>query len=425
MRIHLGSGVGDEGESPLGDDLEAEVAAPFDPFVGLFGQHRADEADDRVAVEEDAHGVGAAANFTVEALVGVVGPDLLSEPVGEPGEREDVRSGTIEVRERVGELLFDVAQEPVELGVHAVGAGLSWMEWSMACTAGRPRALRADTHQVRGVVGSAALPDSSRRTAPPRLPEARMRVQLRRLRRDRFHEPGVRVAGDEADPAEAAGDEVGEEAVPRSSRLRRRDPQAQDFPVPVAVHASRDEDHGVDDPAALADFHGEGVGGDERERAGVVEGAVAELVDVLVEVCRHPGHLRFGQRVDSEGLDELVHPPGRDPGEVAVRDDGDQRGLRSFATLEQPFREVGALAQLRDLNVDRADTGIEVTVAVAVARCGQDRACPIPRRDALARAAKPSTAPRVGARPPSLSGLFTRDDRRVDAYARRQQGPRD
>ncbi|GAA5210772.1 hypothetical protein GCM10025774_29090 [Microbacterium kyungheense] len=99
----------------------------------------------------------------------------------------------------------------------------------------------------------------------------------------------------------------------------------------------------------------QGVGGDERERAGVTERTVPELFDGLVEVRRHPRHLGLGQRMDPEGLDELVHAPGGDAGEVAVRDHSDQRGLGPFAALEQPFREVGPLAELRDRDIDGAD----------------------------------------------------------------------
>src|SRR5699024_10609275 len=56
----LGVGVGDEVEAAAGEDVESEIASSFGPFVGLFGQDRADEADDRLAGGEDAHGVGAA-----------------------------------------------------------------------------------------------------------------------------------------------------------------------------------------------------------------------------------------------------------------------------------------------------------------------------------------------------------------------------
>src|SRR5690606_111462 len=46
---------------------------------------------------------------------------------------------------------------------------------------------------------------------------------------------------------------------------------------------------------------------------------------------------------------------------------GDQRGLGALAALEQPFREVGALPELGDGDVDRADTGVQLAGPVAVA----------------------------------------------------------
>jgi hypothetical protein len=40
-------------ESALGQDVEADVAAHLGPFVVLFGEHGADEADQGGAVGED------------------------------------------------------------------------------------------------------------------------------------------------------------------------------------------------------------------------------------------------------------------------------------------------------------------------------------------------------------------------------------
>ena len=187
------------------------------------------------------------------------------------------------------------------------------------------------------------------------------------VRGDRLDEASVGVGRDETNPGQAAGDEVGEETVPRGPGLAGRDAQSQDLAAPVGVDTGCDHDDGVDDPAAFADLHREGVGGDERERASVAQGTVAELVDVLVELSGHAGHLRLGQRVDPQRLHELVHPAGTHPGEVAVRDDGDHRRLSPFAALEEPFREVRARSQLRDLNIDGTDAGVEVAVPVAVA----------------------------------------------------------
>src|SRR5690606_1280999 len=50
-------------------DVQAEVAPGFGPFVVLFGQHGPDEADQGVAVWEDAHDVGPAADFPIEPFL--------------------------------------------------------------------------------------------------------------------------------------------------------------------------------------------------------------------------------------------------------------------------------------------------------------------------------------------------------------------
>ena len=58
-----------------------------------------------MAVGEDSHGVGASADFAVEAFIGVIGPDLGPHPGGEGREREDVCPGLIEVITHGGELV--------------------------------------------------------------------------------------------------------------------------------------------------------------------------------------------------------------------------------------------------------------------------------------------------------------------------------
>ena len=71
--------------------------------------------------------------------------------------------------------------------------------------------------------------------------------------------------------------------------------------------------------------------------------------------------------MDPQRFDQLVHPPRGDPGQVTVRDHGDQRSLGAFAALQQPLREVRARAQFRDRDVDRADPGVQIAVPVTVA----------------------------------------------------------
>src|SRR4051794_17527509 len=112
--VLLGVFGGDQDESALGEDLEAEVAAAVGPFVVLLGQDGADEADDRAAVGEDADDVGAAADLAVEAFVGVVRPDLSPDRWWERGEGEDLLAGGVEVVVDLGQRA-DVVQELVVL----------------------------------------------------------------------------------------------------------------------------------------------------------------------------------------------------------------------------------------------------------------------------------------------------------------------
>lgn len=78
-------GVGIGGGAGAGQDVQAEVASAFGPFIGLFGQHGADQPDDGFAVGEDPDGVGAAPDLAVEPFSGVVRPDLDPYVLGERG----------------------------------------------------------------------------------------------------------------------------------------------------------------------------------------------------------------------------------------------------------------------------------------------------------------------------------------------------
>ncbi len=137
---------------------------------------------------KDPDDVGAAADLAVEAFVGVVGPDLAPDLLGEIGEGEDVGAGGLEVLCDRGELLGQGVDDPVELGVHRLGVGLV-VDRVQQRFDPRPRALRGDGHQVGCVVGAAALPRSSGQR-----------------RGDGGDETGVGVGGDQLDPAQTAGD---------------------------------------------------------------------------------------------------------------------------------------------------------------------------------------------------------------------------
>jgi len=174
------------------------------------------------------------------------------------------------------------------------------------------------------------------------------------------------VGGDQQGSGQAAGDQVGEEGVPRLFRFAGSDFDTQDFAVPVGVDTGRDQHDRVDDPTLLADFHSQGVGGDEGERPRLVQGPGAERVDLGVEVGGHPRDLRLRQAGDAQGLHEFVHPAGRDAEEIAGGDHADQGGFGSLTAFQEPVGEVRAGPQFGDGDVDGAGAGVELAVAVAV-----------------------------------------------------------
>ena len=71
----------------------------------LFGQYRADEADQGVAVGEDADDIGAPADLLVEPFLGVVGPNLAPDLFGEGSELQQVLPGILEVFGDLGSLV--------------------------------------------------------------------------------------------------------------------------------------------------------------------------------------------------------------------------------------------------------------------------------------------------------------------------------
>src|SRR5580698_9007523 len=119
--MHILGWVGDEGEAGSGEDVEAEVASAFGPFVVLFGQDGPDEADQGVTVGEDADNVGPPSYLPVQSLLGVIAPQLAPDFLREAGEGEHVRAGLVEVGGDLGEFAGDGVDEAVVLGVHGGG----------------------------------------------------------------------------------------------------------------------------------------------------------------------------------------------------------------------------------------------------------------------------------------------------------------
>ena len=111
-------------EAGFGEDVEAEVAALFGPFVVLLGQDGTDQPDQRGPVGEDPDDIGAAPDLPVQPFLGIVGPDLPPRCFRERGERQNVDPGLIKTVGEVWQLVGQGVKDAVELPVHRVGVGL-------------------------------------------------------------------------------------------------------------------------------------------------------------------------------------------------------------------------------------------------------------------------------------------------------------
>ncbi|OCQ85388.1 hypothetical protein A4260_11025 [Streptococcus pneumoniae] len=186
---------------------------------------------------------------------------------------------------------------------------------------------------------------------------------------DRGHQAGVGVAGDQRDPGQAAGDQVAEERQPAGPVLGGGDLDAQDLSVALGVDAGGDQGVHPDDAACLAHLEHQGVGGEEGIRAGIERAGPKRLYG-FVELFGHDRHLRLGKLCHTKCFDQALHPASGYSQQVAGRHHAGQCAFSSLAALQQPVREIAALAQLGDRDVDGCGTGVEITVAVAVALIG-------------------------------------------------------
>ena len=127
-------------------------------------------------------------SLAVEALVGVVRPDLLPETLRELREGKDVPSGGIEVLERVGQFPLDIIQQPLEnCACTAAPSGLVHKTGVQHRLDRRPHLLFgvADMRFAAVSWGAATLPAGAGGKFSPR---------------SRPFESGVSVGGDQTHP---------------------------------------------------------------------------------------------------------------------------------------------------------------------------------------------------------------------------------
>ena len=328
--------------------------------VGFDGEHR-DQADERCVVGEDPDDVGAPGDLAVEALQRVGGAQLGPVLSGECVEGEHVVLGLLEQPRDLRQSWFELGDR-VEQALARLGAIAGREQLTDHGTERVVLVLAGMASEIAQEVNGAALPG---RAQDPR---------------DRGLQSWVRVADGQLHPDEAPGDERPEELSPERLGLRGADVQADDLPAPGFMHGVGDHDALALNTAAVADLLDLRV--DEQVGVAALQRTLAERPHLLIEQPGDPADLALGDP-QPERLDELIDAPGRDAADIGLLHDRDQRLLGALARLQEA-REVAALPDPRDLQLDLTRAGVPAPGPVAVAmRRAILRALTVRRADQL------------------------------------------
>jgi hypothetical protein len=193
----------------------------------------------------------------------------------------------------------------------------------------------------------------------------------------------VGVGDDQLHAGKPTGHQIAQERRPPSPVLAGQHVDPEDLAVTFCAHTRRDDRGHIHDAAGLPAALGERVYphihiGSAIQRPGPKGGHLG--VQALGEL----GDLGLAQALDPKGLDQALHASGGHPTHVALGHHRHQGTLGAPAGLQQPVREVAALPELGDRQLDRADPGVQPPLAVAVAPVDPVR-CTLAKRSAAGR----------------------------------------
>ncbi len=135
----------------------------------------------------------------------------------------------------------------------------------------------------------------------------------------------------------------------------------------LATHRDpdRDQRRHRHHPTCLTHLEVRGVEPQVRVR-GVTQRPAAERLDLGVERRADAADLALADALDAQGADEVVDTPRGHARHVRLLDHGEQRALGSSPRLQQA-REVRAVADSWDRELDGAHAGVPAPIAVPVA----------------------------------------------------------
>ena len=288
------------------------------PFVVLFQQDSAYEAEDGGFVGEDPDDIGAPLDLAIEALDGIVRVDLGPVVFREGGVSEDILFGFIQQVSEFLHLWPQLIGDPSPLGLHRFGVFL-----------GEGRADEGADHAFAtpGGVGQRVAHEVDAATLPRGVHDLG----------DRRLDAQMGVGDHELDAAQPAKGQLSQEAGPECFGFRSANVHAQHLAPPVCVHAHRDDHGDRCDAMILPHLHIGGVDPDIGPFA--LDGPLQEGVHPLVDLLAEPGDLALGHTRHAHGLDEVIDGAGRDALDIGLLNDRRQRLLAHAPGLQKP-REV-------------------------------------------------------------------------------------
>jgi len=172
----------------------------------------------------------------------------------------------------------------------------------------------------------------------------------------------VGVGDHELDPDQPTGHQPAQELAPEGLGLGLADIESDDLPPAGLVHAVGHDHALAHHASAVSDLLDLGV--EEEVGVAALKRPRPEGLDLLVEAGADARDLGL-RDPEAERLDDLVDLARGDPGHVGLLDDGHERLLGALSRLQEA-REVAALAELRDRDLELAGARVEAPGAVAV-----------------------------------------------------------
>src|ERR1700720_915169 len=341
-------GISGGGCRQFGHDLNLHVAVLQLPFIVLLEQYRANQPNDGGFIGEDADDVGTPLDLFVEPLERVCAVQFAAVLLGEIQVGQHIGLAVVdeggELRPFLPQLVGDVAQ-------HLAGLGPIGLQKRLAQRGGNHALLGLGDigEGIAHPMHAAALPGAAEHPA------------------DRRFQPLMGVGDDQLDASQPASRQALQKARPESLGFRRTDMEPDDLASAIGVGGHGDYCRDRDDAAALALLQVGSVEPQIRPLAG--ERPVEERMHALVDLLAKLGNLRLADPRQPHRLHQIIDPPSRHATDPGLLDHRDQRLLRALARFEKR-REIAALPQLRDAQLQRAEPGVEAAVAITVAPRG-------------------------------------------------------